>query len=116
MSSKRPPSIAPRLPRSEWRPEDTQTLERRIDLAQETEWRRSVVDQLTNMAKTLGDVRDTARAAEAGHEHKASKSELSELAGKVAVVANSIFWLRLITAGVLLTFVVETLAEFRGHK
>ena len=94
MNAKRPASVAPRLARSEWRPEDTQTLERRIDIAQEQEWRRSVVDQLTQMAGTLGETRDLARTNETNLDAKASKMELAAQAARIDVLTSELATLK----------------------
>lgn len=114
MNPKRPPRVVPVPVASEWRPEDTQTLERRIDIAQETEWRRSVVDQLTGMAKTLGEVRDTGRTNETTLEVKASKTELGELAGEVKLLTERVGTLKHVTWGVLVVFLITVLLEKKG--
>ena len=114
MSPKRPPRIAPVPVAREWRPEDTQTLERRIDIAQEVEWRRGVVDQMTGMAKTLGEVRDTSRSNESTLQIKASKTELGELAGEVKLLTERVSTLKHVTWGVLVVFLITVLLEKKG--
>lgn len=114
MSPKRPPSKLATLRPREWDPNDTQALRLKIDLAQETEWRRDVADQIDKIAETLGTVRDTARTAAADHAHKASKEELAALRGRLGVLSTNVRWLRYLTIGVLVVGVLEKLAERKG--
>lgn len=113
MSPKRPPVPLARQPVTDWDPTDTQTLERKVHLAQETAWRVSTVDQFTKLGVTLVEVRDCALKSETLLESKSSKAELAALQGQVAVVANSIFWLRIITVGVLLAVALDIVVALR---
>lgn len=114
MSPKRPPHLFRPPVTKEWDPTDTQTLERSIDLAQETQWRRSSVDQLKAIAATLGEVRDLARTNEAGLTIKASKQELTELVGQVALLTERVSTLKHVTWGVLVVFVIAILLQKKG--
>jgi hypothetical protein len=95
MNAKRPARIyySP-TGQKEWSPTDTQSLRVKVDLANETAWRRSTVDQIENMAETLSDVRDTAREAKADLNHKASKTELQDALKAFAVVERDLFWIK----------------------
>lgn len=117
MSPRRPPSklatIRPVEPQ-EWSPNDTQRLSLRIDLAQEREWRHDVADQVQAIAKTLAEVRDTGRTNETSIASKASKQELTELVGKIDLLAERVGTLKHVTWGVLVVFVIAVLLEKKG--
>lgn len=114
MSPKRPPVPLERLRVKEWSPHDTQSLRQRIDLAQETEWRRDSADQIEAIAKTLGEVRDLGRTTAASVDVKASKQELATLEGKVELLAERVGTLKHVTWGVLVVFVIAVLLEKKG--
>jgi hypothetical protein len=113
MSPKRPPRIVPVPVTKEWDPTDTQTLERRIDLAQETEWRRSTVDQIKAIAETLKEVRDTAREAKASLEFKAAKSEVATIDTKVQLIKRDLWWMAAL-AGPGATMILDFIAKKMG--
>jgi hypothetical protein len=114
VSPKRPPSKLATIRPPEWNPNDTQALRVKIDLAQETEWRRTVADQIEAIAKTLGDVRDTAREAQTDANDKAGKTQLTELSGKVDLLTERVGTLKHVTWGVLVVFVIAVLLEKKG--
>lgn len=114
MSPKRPPTRERPPVVKEWSPNDSQALRVRVDLAQETEWRRGVIDQIEPIAKTLGEVRDLARTNEWELTAKASKADLSSLDKRISNLATNVRWLRYLTIGVLVIGVLEKLAEKKG--
>lgn len=114
MSPKRPPVPLTPLRRQEWSPNDTQSLERRIDLAHETEWRHDTVDQIKAIAKTLGEVRDLARTNESTLEAKASRTELEHLTGEVKLLTERVGTLKHVTWGVLVVVAIAAIAQKKG--
>jgi len=114
MSPKRAPARDRPPVTKEWSANDTQALRCRVDLAQETEWRRSVAHEMESIAETLETVRDLARGSDTTLETKASKEMLTELTGKVNLLAERVGTLKHVTWGVLVVFVVAVLLEKKG--